>query len=98
MAANLTELLGRLSAKCNVLVERYRLVKQQRDEAVAKCEELNQLIDSLKARLQQAQTENEYLRISHKIAPTEQDTRQAQDILAAMIKKIDKCIARLRDD
>lgn len=98
MAANLSEVLGRLSAKCNMLVERYGLVRQQRDEARAKCEELNGRIDSLNAQLEQLRIENEYLRVSHKIAPTEQDTKQAQAMLAAMVKKIDKCIARLRDD
>lgn len=98
MTANLPELLSRLSGKCEILAERYDLVKQQRDEAIARCDELQAMADSLKAQLQQANTEIEYLRISHKIAPTEEDARQAQAILSAMIKKIDKCITRLRND
>ncbi len=98
MTANLPELLNRLSGKCEILTERYDLVRKQRDEAIARCDELQAIADSLKAQLQQANTEIEYLRISHKIAPTEEDARQAQVILTAMIKKIDKCITRLRND
>ncbi len=98
MTANLPELLNRLSGKCEILTERYDLVRKQRDEAIARCDELQAIADSLKAQLQQANTEIEYLRISHKIAPTEEDALQAQVILTAMIKKIDKCITRLRND
>lgn len=98
MTASLSELFSRLAAKCNVLVEKYSLVKEQRDRAEVQCNELQEQIDRLQARLQQAETEIEFLRLSHKIAPTEQDARQAREMLTAMVKKIDKCIARLRDD
>ncbi len=98
MTANLPELLNRLSGKCNVLAERYGLVKKQRDEAIERCEELQAQVNGLKAKLEQAETEIEYLRISHKIAPTGEDAKLTQDMLAAMIKKIDKCIAKLRND
>lgn len=98
MTANLPELLSRLAGKCDILAERYALVKKQRDEALARCEELQALADSLTSQLQQANTEIEYLRISHKIAPTEEAAREARDMLTAMVKKIDKCITRLRND
>ena len=98
MTANLPELLSRLATKTNLLTERFSLVKQQRDEARKRCDELQTETDALKSRLQQAETEIEYLRISHRIAPTEADSKVTMDMLASMIKKIDKCIAKLRND
>lgn len=98
MTNDLPELLQRIAGKGKILSERYGLVKQQRDEARQQCAELLAEIERLRAQLQQANTEIEYLKISHKIAPTEQDSRQAQVVLTEMVKKIDKCIARLRSN
>lgn len=98
MAVNLSELLNRLESKTNILAERYSLVKTQRDEAIADCVNLRDENKKLQAQLQQANTQIEYLKISHKIAPTPQDTKEAQAALEALVKKIDKCIRQLRAD
>lgn len=98
MAANISEILSRLKAKVEVLTQRYEVVKNQRDEALEQCRELTDRLESVSAALQKSQTENEYLRISHKIAPSADDARESQDVIAGLIKKIDKCISQLRED
>lgn len=98
MATGISEILARLKGKVSVLTERYQAVKAQRDEAQLRCSELQNSIDTMRAELQQLRTENEYLRISHKIAPTPDDVRQSQAVIAELVKKIDKCISQLRND
>jgi len=98
MSANIQELLNRLSGKCDVLAQRYDLVKLQRDEARELCGQLQGQVAELEKKLDDASREIDFLRISHKIAPTADDARAAQDTLASLIKKIDKCITRLRND
>lgn len=98
MAKPIPEMLQSLSAKASLLAERYDLVKAQRDEARERCLTLEQETARLQAELQQARTQIEYLQVSHKIAPTPDQARQAQDMLMAMVKKIDKCIRRLKAD
>lgn len=98
MSAKIPEILDRLSGKLQLLVERHALVKAERDALQAECEELQRKIVSLTSALQQANTEIEYLRISHKIAPTEDDVLRSRILLTELVKKIDKCISQLRND
>lgn len=98
MTESPADILPKIQAKAQVLAERFLLVKNQRDEARSQCADLEQEIYRLKSRLQEAQTEIEFLKISHKIAPSEQDTRQAQELMESLVKRIDKCIKRLEKD
>lgn len=98
MAANIPEILARLNAKVGVLTERYGVVKRQRDEAISECEQLRRSLEDMTAKLEQAQIQIEYLRISHKVAPTPDDVRQSQALITELVKKIDKCISQLRND
>lgn len=98
MSANIPEILDRLGSKINLLTDKYALVCQERDEAVAQCEALNEQVSALKAKLEKANTEIEFLRISHKIAPTQDDVLRARIMMTELVKKIDKCITQLRND
>lgn len=98
MATGISEILARLKGKVSVLAERYQAVRIQRDEARQRCSELQDRLETVQTELQQLRTENEYLRISHKIAPTPEDVRQSQAVIAGLVKKIDKCISQLRND
>lgn len=98
MSAKIPDILDRLSGKLQLLVERHALVKAERDELQSECDDLRRKVEALTAALQQANTEIEYLRISHKIAPTEDDVLRSRILLTELVKKIDKCISQLRND
>lgn len=98
MSAKIPDILDRLGGKVRLLGERYAVVEAERDRLRAECEELAGKVEALTATLQQANTEIEYLRISHKIAPTEDDVLRSRILVTELVKKIDKCISQLRND
>lgn len=98
MSAKIHDILDRLRSKLNVLCDKYAIVRDERDQAVQQRDELQQKVDRLTAALQSANTEIEFLRISHKIAPTEDDVLRARILMTDLVKKVDKCIAQLRND
>lgn len=98
MSAKIPDILDRLTGKLNLLCDKYALVREERDAAQAECRELRELVADLKARLEKANTEIEFLRISHKIAPTQDDVLRSRILVTELVKKIDKCIAQLRND
>lgn len=98
MSAKIPEILDRLGSNLNLLCDKYAHVRQERDAAVAECEELRKRVAALTAKLQQANTEIEYLRISHTLAPTPDDVLRSRILVTELVKKVDKCIAQLRND
>lgn len=98
MPANIPDILDRLGSKLNLLTEKYILVRQERDAALTQCEELRAQVDALMAKLEKANTEIEYLRVSHTIAPTHDDVLRSRILMTELVKKIDKCITQLRND
>lgn len=98
MSANIPDILARIGSNLKVLTDKYALAKNERDQALSKCKELEEQVAKLSAKLQQANSQIEYLRISHKIAPTEDDVLRARILLTNLVKKVDKCIAQLRND
>jgi chromosome segregation ATPase len=101
MAINLTDLLSRIVAKCDLLRRRCRQLldenRQLKDEIV----EANAECERLKSELVKANKQIEYLQISHKLdgsADSSQDMSNGRKILADLVRKIDKCIARLESE
>ena len=41
--------------------------------------------------------ENEYLKVSHKIAPTPEDVKTSQALITELVRNIDKCISQLNE-
>lgn len=98
MSAKIPEIIDRLSGKIELLCDKYVMVRDERDAARAEACELREQVQTLRTALEQANTEIEYLRISHKIAPTRDDVLRSRVLMTELVKKIDKCIARLRKD
>ena len=73
MSAKIPEIIDRLSGKIELLCDKYVMVRDERDAARAEACELREQVQTLRTALEQANTEIEYLRISHKIAPTRDD-------------------------
>lgn len=98
MSAKIPEIVDRLTGKLNLLCDKYALVRDERDAAMAECRELREQMAALKAALEKANTEIRFLRVSHKIAPTQDDVLRSRILVTELVKKIDKCIAQLRND
>lgn len=98
MSANISDILDRLGSNLKVLCDKYALVRSERDAALSECQELQEQVADLQAKLRQANTEIEYLRVSHKIAPTEDDVLRSRYLITELVKKVDKCITELRND
>lgn len=98
MSANISDILDRLGGNISLLCEKYALIQQERDNAREECQTLKEQIDELKGKLQQANTQIEFLRISHKIAPTGDDVLRARILITELVKKVDKCIEQIRND
>lgn len=98
MSANIPEILDRLGSNLNLLCEKYALVREERDNVIAECEMLRRRMAELEAKLQQANTEIEYLKITHTLAPTADDVLRSRILITELVKKVDKCIAQLRND
>ncbi|MCM1319341.1 MAG: hypothetical protein NC217_03045 [Muribaculaceae bacterium] len=98
MSANIPDILAHIGSNLKVLTDKYSLVKAERDEAMAQCRELKEQMALLTAKLQQANTEIEYLRMSHKIATTQDDVLRSRILITNLVKKVDKCISQLRND
>lgn len=97
MTTNLSELLQRLNNKSALLVERYCLLKEQSDELMSRYEALQEERNKLQAEIEQLRIENEYLKVSHKIAPTPEDVKASQALITELVRNIDKCISQLNE-
>lgn len=97
MAANLTQTLKRLSDKCDTLAAKYEELSalcKSKDDTI---EELTQQAEQLRIDLQKAQLDNQYLRLSHKIAPDRDQVQEGKALIAGLVREIDRCILLLKE-
>lgn len=97
MADELSQTLSRLQARCEAIELRCAAIKEENARLGSLAEMQKEQIDRLSIELQQSRLDNEYLRVSHKIAPSAADVKEAKAMLAGLIRQIDKCIARLKE-
>lgn len=97
MSGTLEQRISTIQSKSQLLVQRYRNIEAQRDEALAK-------ISALESQLKKSISENEYLRrelefmkISSTIAPQEGDVERSRKFLKDIVWEIDKCIKQLSE-
>lgn len=95
MTVKLPELLQRILHKCDVLTARYEAVKTLKDKAEAENATLVEENQRLMAQIEKLESENSYLRISHKIAATPEDAARSREVLTRLVRKIDRCIVQL---
>lgn len=97
MADELSQILARMSARCDAIDMRSAALIDERRDLATLNEELQERIGVLRRELEQASLDNEYLRVSHKIAPRVEDVKEAKAMIAGLIRQIDKCIAQLKE-
>lgn len=97
MAGELQQTVERLKAKMLVVSDRFSLVCDERDRALARIEELEKDLYRSRKLIDKLQQEVDFLRIATTIAPERKDVEQTRALLTELVREIDKCIADLKE-
>lgn len=95
MAADLQQLIDGLSAKAQVLTDRYALVVNQRDRALEANRKLRQALLDSQAEAAGMRRQLELLRVTSSLTPGDADISATRTLLSDMLREIDKCINEL---
>jgi len=95
MAAPITETVERIRVKSALLQERYQSIRAELEAVRSANTELVEDNNRLQKEIESLRLENEYLRLSHKVAPTEADVDRSKQLISNMMQKVDKCIEYL---
>jgi len=95
MAADLQQLIDGLSAKAQVLTDRYALVVNQRDRALEANRKLRQALLDSQAEAAGVRRQLELLRVTSSLTPGDADISATRTLLSDMLREIDKCINEL---
>lgn len=82
-------------AKAGMFAQLYKVVAQQRDEALRKVEELSKLLEEARKTNGQLAEQLEYLKIATIVERSEGDIKKAREFLSELVWEIDKCISQL---
>lgn len=97
MAGEFHKTIDRVNAKARIILERYNVMKRQRQLDLERIEELEEALRKLTAQNERLQSQVEYLKIATTIAPSREDVEQTRALLSNLVREIDKCITELND-
>lgn len=97
MTNNLKQTLERLQGKSDILIERYRILLQEKKEANMYIEELSSIVQKQKQEINKLQQEVEYLKVVTTLTPNRNDVEKSRAFLSKLVRDIDKCIAELKE-
>jgi hypothetical protein len=97
MANELQDTLTRLGEKSRFITERYRVVVQQRDNALNTVNELTQTLRQRDKEVEDLKLKLNYLTMSSSIAPDRESLEQTTAIISSLVRDIDRCIADLKE-
>jgi uncharacterized coiled-coil DUF342 family protein len=97
MAVELQQIVDRVNAKTQIVLERYALIRQLRDEAEAKVATLEKALADLSAENAELRRRVEYLCVATTIVPDRRDVEKSRAMLAGLVREIDQCIADLKE-
>lgn len=95
MAKELQNTLSRLAEKHRFLVTRYQTLLNQNNSLKERVAELEKQVAERDSRLEKLETRSEYLEISSAIAPNFAELESTRDMVADLVREIDRCIADL---
>ncbi len=95
MAANLQQRIEKIEAKAALMIERYELMRQARQRAEAKVEELVSEIGRLERTIAEMSRQIEYLKVASVMSPDHRDVEATRAVLSELVREIDKCINQL---
>jgi len=97
MASDLELSLKRIVEKSRFLTERYKVVVDERDRAIAHARELQNALDAAQKDIQQLKMQVEYLTIAATIAPDRESLDAVRATISDLVRDIDRCICDLAE-
>lgn len=97
MANDLKQTLERLRGKADLLVERYQLLLQEKQQVDMLNEELSSTIKKQQQEIDRLQQEVEHLKVVTTLTPKREDVEKSRAFLSKLVRNIDKCIAELKE-
>ena len=97
MANDLKQTLERLRCKADLLVERYQLLLQEKQQVDMLNEELSSTIKKQQQEIDRLQQEVEHLKVVTTLTPKREDVEKSRAFLSKLVRNIDKCIAELKE-
>ena len=91
MASEFQQVIDRVSAKMQILLDRYAIVNRRREEALARIADLE------REQNRRLQAEVEFLKVATTISPDRADVEATRATLSRLVREIDKCITELND-
>lgn len=97
MASEFQQVIDRVSAKMQILLDRYAIVNRRREEALARIDDLEREVVALTEQNRRLQAEVEFLKVATTISPDRADVEATRATLSRLVREIDKCITELND-
>ena len=95
MAANLQHRVDKIESKAALILERYRLISQARQEAENRVRELTGTVERLERTIGDLNRQIEYLKVASVLTPDHKDVEATRAVLSELVREIDKCINQL---
>ncbi len=97
MGGNLEKRIDRIRSKAELLTQQYARLRQSKEEADLRIDELLAIVDSQRKEIARLRQQVEYLKVASTLAPDHNDVERSRAILAELVREIDKCISELND-
>lgn len=98
MERSLTTIIDSLSAKVMRLVSQRDSLKEENSDLKEEIARLKGMVDEDMNQIASLEKEVEFLKLSHRLADSPETLIESRRIVAALIRKIDRCITLLNDD
>ena len=95
MAANLQHRVDKIESKAALILERYRLISQARQEAENRVRELTGTVERLERTIGDHHRQIEYHKVASVLTPDHKDVEATRAVLSELVREIDKCINQL---
>lgn len=93
----LSQRIAGISAKAQVLVQRYNLARRQLEDSRQTVSELTEKLADSRAIISRLESEVKYLQNSAALAPAASDVQKTRLMISELVREIDKCIRDLSD-
>lgn len=97
MSVNFEQRLNDISAKTQMLTQRYHYVVMQRDEALERLRQVSSELETAQRRIEELTRQVEYLRMASALEVVDGDIEQSRKFLSELVWEIDKCINQLSE-
>ena len=89
--------MTRLIGKTEVLVEKYNVLRAEKDAIEKENAELKAGLGALTARLEKLQQEYDYLKLARTVSTNREELDRNREMLGRLVQDIDKCISQLME-